>query len=596
MRALACLGASLRGALLLALAGGPLTARAAEIRLEVGGDGKALEQALQANSALIAAGEAGDPPADVLFAAALADYRRLSETLHAEARYGGVVHIRLDGREAAEIPLLSPPDSIREVVIRVDPGPLFSFGTARLAPLPEGATPPDAFRTGAPARAAAVRGAVEAGIDAWRAGGHAEARLADSSLIADHRQRQLDAMLRLAPGKRLRFGPLVVPESAVRETRVREIAGLPGGARFSPDALGRTVERLRRTGAFSSVTAEERPAADGAVPIALTLVDAKPRRIGFGAEVASSDGVSLSGFWLHRNLLGGAERLRFDAEAENLASQTSGEDGRVAARFERPATFDPDTDFFANGEATLTDEDDYISRTILFGAGLKRRVTPTLDIEYGAEFSFTHASGTFGPRDLTILGFPALLTRDRRDDPLDATEGYYLQAGAMPFLGLSDAQSGARLTLDGRAYRTLAPRLVAAARLRAGSVVGPDLDAVPPEHLFSSGGGGTVRGQPFESLDVDIGGGREIGGRSFLGLQSEMRAGVSERIGLVAFVDAAYVGPDSTFDGGGEWHSGGGIGLRYATGLGPIRLDLAGPISGGEPDGLQFYLGIGQAF
>ena len=597
MRALAYFTNWLRGAILAvaALALASVGAIAAEIRLELADGGSALERELKANSALFAADEAGDPPADVLFAAALADYRRLTDALHAEARYGGVVRIRVDGREAAEIPLLSPPESIREIVIRVEPGPPFRFGEARLAPLPQGAAPPEAFRPGEPALAGAVRAAAQAGIDAWRAAGHAEAALAETSLIADHPQRRLDAALRLAPGPTLGFGRLIVPDSAVRPERVREIAGLPEGQRFSPDALDRTVERLRRTGAFSSVTVEEQPARAGEVPIALTLVDAKPRRIGAGAEVASSDGVSLSGFWMHRNLRGGAERLRFDVEADNLASQSSGEDARIATRFERPATFGTDTTFFATGEASLTDEDDYISRTGLLSAGLQRRVTPTLEIEYGGEFSFTHASGTFGPRDMTILGLPARLTYDLRDDPLDATRGTYLKAGAMPFLGAVDAQSGARLTLDGRGYRTLAPRLVAAARVQAGSVIGPDLDAVPPEHLFTSGGAGTVRGQPFESLDVDVGG-QEIGGRSFLGLQGEMRTGVTERIGLVAFLDAAYVGPDSFYDGGGEWHSGTGIGLRYATGLGPIRFDVAGPISGGEPSGVQFYIGIGQAF
>ncbi|MBD3764471.1 MAG: BamA/TamA family outer membrane protein, partial [Rhodobacterales bacterium] len=39
-----------------------------------------------------------------------------------------------------------------------------------------------------------------------------------------------------------------------------------------------------------------------------------------------------------------------------------------------------------------------------------------------------------------------------------------------------------------------------------------------------------------------------------------------------------------------------GLGLRYATGIGPIRLDLAAPIDGTTGDGVQVYIGLGQAF
>jgi translocation and assembly module TamA len=50
------------------------------------------------------------------------------------------------------------------------------------------------------------------------------------------------------------------------------------------------------------------------------------------------------------------------------------------------------------------------------------------------------------------------------------------------------------------------------------------------------------------------------------------------------------------FAGGLEWHSGAGIGLRYDTAIGPIRLDVAVPVSGRTGDGVQLYVGIGQAF
>jgi len=83
---------------------------------------------------------------------------------------------------------------------------------------------------------------------------------------------------------------------------------------------------------------------------------------------------------------------------------------------------------------------------------------------------------------------------------------------------------------------------------------------------------------------------------SFVGLSGEIRAAVSDTIGLVGFVDAGYIGENALPDGTGGSHAGAGLGVRYDTGLGPIRLDIAVPVT--ESPGASFflYVGIGQAF
>ncbi|OYX25474.1 MAG: hypothetical protein B7Z10_06230 [Rhodobacterales bacterium 32-66-7] len=87
-----------------------------------------------------------------------------------------------------------------------------------------------------------------------------------------------------------------------------------------------------------------------------------------------------------------------------------------------------------------------------------------------------------------------------------------------------------------------------------------------------------------------------IGGRYFLGASVELRADITERIGLVGFVDAGSVGLDGFLDGFNDPHAGAGLGVRYDTGLGPLRLDVAAPVSGDTGDGVQIYIGLGQAF
>ena len=139
-----------------------------------------------------------------------------------------------------------------------------------------------------------------------------------------------------------------------------------------------------------------------------------------------------------------------------------------------------------------------------------------------------------------------------------------------------------------------------AARVQAGAIFGSDLLETPRDDLFFSGGGGTVRGQPYRSLGIAVtrGFGPQflIGGKYFLAGSLELRAKVSDKIGVVGFVDWGSIGLDSFTGATAESHAGAGLGLRYDTGLGPIRLDVAAPISGATGEGVQIYVGLGQSF
>ena len=87
--------------------------------------------------------------------------------------------------------------------------------------------------------------------------------------------------------------------------------------------------------------------------------------------------------------------------------------------------------------------------------------------------------------------------------------------------------------------------MTAALRLQLGSLVGGDLEETPPFYRFYSGGGGTVRGQDYQSLGVDLGGGDRSGGLSFAGVSAEIRGTVNDRLQLVGFYDWGYVGAES---------------------------------------------------
>ena len=542
-------------------------------------------------------------------AAARADYRRMLTGLYALGYFGGTVSITIDGQEVAGIAPLDAPAQIGAVVIAIDPGPQFTFGQVAVGPLAPDTVPPDSFQTGQVAQTDAVRAAVRAAVTGWQDLGHAKATAGAQQIVAQHATNMLDVAVQIAPGPRLTFGALTVTgNSGVRADRIIAIAGLPTGQVYSPAEVAFAEARLRRTGAFSSAALVESDTytPDLTLPFTAQVSEQKPRRLGFGAELSSLDGITLSGYWLHRNLLGGAERLRLDAAISGIGTADSGPDLTLGADFGRPATINANTDLIISAGIERLDEPDYFLWQATASVGFIKYVRDDLTYEGSLGLLTAREEIAGQTRDYTLLTLPLRATLDRRDDKFDATRGYFADAQATPFLGLSGGADGGRLYADARAYRSFGDndRFTFAARAQIGSVLGADLTHAPADFLFYAGGGSTVRGQPYQSLGVttlrntDAGPvSTQSGGASFVGAQIEGRFDVTAKIGLVGFYDVALIGADNLPQSGDDWIAGAGIGLRYDTPIGPIRLDLATPASGDDiGKSLQIYIGIGQSF
>ncbi|WP_373635001.1 autotransporter assembly complex family protein [Yoonia sp. SS1-5] len=580
-----------------AILAGSTTAISQEVRLKTDAARDALDDA----SLLRQLDDDADPQDYV--AAARADYRRLLTALYAEGFYGGTVSITVNGTEAAALSPLAAPGAINEVVITVDPGPRFRFGQTNIEPVAPATAIPDSFATGEAAEADEIRRAVSAAIGGWRDVGHAKARVTDQRVTAQHDESRLNVNVGVNPGPRLTFGNLNISGNEdVRTNRIRQIAGLPTGEVFSPEELTRAERRLRRTGTFDSVAFSE--AAEigpgDTLDINAQLVESKPRRFGFGLELSSIEGLTVSSFWLHRNLLGGAERFRVGGEVSGIGGETGGVDYALRANFTRPATFGADTDFFIRSEISRDDEPTFLLDKISIETGFSRILSDDLTVEAGVGLLRARETSEVGERGYTLLTLPLKATLDRRDEAANPSAGYYLDTTATPFVSLDGSFAGGRVFVDARAYRTFGERLTLAARAQVGSVLGADLDQAPADFLFYSGGGGTVRGQTYQSLGVDrVDGGETIrtGGLSFAGAQLEARFGLNENLSVVGFYDTGYVGETATPLEDGASHAGAGLGIRYNTGIGPIRLDIGTPASGDDAGGsVQVYIGIGQAF
>ena len=161
---------------------------AAETRIDflTPGADKELVSALRSSSLLIQASRDKTEDPQELLAAAQADYARLLGVLYSSARYGGVITIAIDGREAASIPPLAAPNSINAIVVQVDPGPTYLFSEASVAPIATLTELPEGFAPGQPAESDVIGDAAGAAVDGWRAQGHAKAQVQDQRIVARH--------------------------------------------------------------------------------------------------------------------------------------------------------------------------------------------------------------------------------------------------------------------------------------------------------------------------------------------------------------------------------------------------------------------------
>jgi translocation and assembly module TamA len=493
------------------------------------------------------------------------------------------------------------------VSLRVEPGPQYTFETVTISGLEQAGDQAEKLRSAYavkardPVSADKVIGGGVALLKELRADGFPFASVAEPEIVVDHETRTATLALAVVPGDRQKFGSIIVtgakPPFGARH--VGRIARFASGDTYSQAKVDDLKRALIATGIVSSaeVTAV-RSASPGVADISVALESAPMRTLAAEAGYGTGEGVRAEVSWTHRNLIRPEGAVTFRGVA--------GTQEQYVGAALRQSNFRR-RDQILNGRFTLqnTSRRAFDARTIELAGGIERQTNIIWQKKWtwsaGAELvatrerDFRRAAGA-GNRTFLIASLPATLGYDGSNDLLDPTRGFRLSGRIAPEISEQGGVSTyVRTQFDASAYFPATDRITLAGRVRLASIAGADIRAIAPSRRLYSGGGGSVRGYGFQRIGpLDLF--RDpTGGRSLVEFAAEARIRVGV-FGIVPFVDAGnvYLSELPGFDG---LRFGAGIGGRYHSSFGPIRIDLGTPLNrrAGDPR-LTVAVSLGQAF
>ena len=490
-----------------------------------------------------------------------------------------------------------------KVVIKVDPGPRYKLAHCKityLSPAPKLAPQTCAdigLRDGRPAQAQPIIDATQKLITGLQNHGRPAAAVKDRVAVVNHATKLMRLNFKTDPGKAATFGAVQI--DGAKNTQHHFLARIvpwKPGEEYDARKLEKYRQRLADLNLFDTLVVKPetgKMAASGETPIAVQAHERPPHSVALGVQYATDTGPGASASWEDRNLWGRAADLKLSITAGTLGQS-------LGASLTLPQT--PKTGqtlgFSLTTERATTDAYD------LNGLDALAQISTPLGGHWtgkaGLGFEAADVNQAGNSVGVLLGSLPVSVSYDSTKSLLNPQDGERLSVLAKPEFG---AAGGPRAFLvlqsEASAYRPLddKKKWVAAARLKLGTILFGNQFGIPPDQRFYAGGGGSVRGYAYQHVSPHDAHGNLIGGRSLAEASGEIRYRAFKNIGIVGFVDAGMVSTSPYFATNATPRVGAGVGVRYYTSFGPLRLDIATPLNPAHGDSpFQIYISLGQAF
>jgi translocation and assembly module TamA len=416
------------------------------------------------------------------------------------------------------------------------------------------------------------------------------------ALKLDAANNTADAFFEVSAGPKANFGEIFIKgNESIKDKAILGFVPWKKGECFHALAVNQVETDLLKTRLFATVdvTAGDTKDEQGEVPVTITVKERFSRTIKAGISYMTDQGVGTNVGWEHRNLFGGGEKL----EVLGIISEL---EYSAETNFTKPYFFRKDQSLKLGARIAHEEPDAYTSDNISVTSLVERELTDNLKIGAGVGYRLAQVDDIItGQENFGLVFLPIYGAYDNRDDILNPKKGINARIDGTPYFDTLGTDAGFfRSLASGSTYFKLPGYYepVLAVRGALGSIVGSSTGDIPADVRFYAGGGSSVRGYAYQALSPRIRD-KPIGGKSLLEVSTELRLRFTDTIGGAVFLDggSAFESEYPDFQEKLRW--GTGVGIRYYSGFGPLRLDVAVPLDrlSGESS-FQLYVSLGQAF
>jgi len=519
---------------------------------------------------------------DFLVQRAVADaVGQATEALNAYGYYAPTIATRLgDGVECwlAEVTIdTGEPVRLRTVDIRIeapaDNPQLFAPVTSGHLLLPD-----------APLSYAEYDGLKRQLRDIASSRGYAEAAFTESRIDVYPEEGVADLYLHFEPGPRYALGEVTVNQTGLTPEFVDSFHELEPGIPFDNRLLTTTFIDLNNSGYFSSidVRALEADPVARTIPVSIDLLPSPRRVVSYGFGYSTDTGPRFRFARTIRRFNENGHQLMLDAMLSPVVSE-------FTSIYRMPVE-NPRFDWLNfNLGAKREETDTSLARSI--EAGVRRVVTRTNDWSRTTYLSYIvedfEVASQAGRPHLLIPGVG--WTRIRGDDAIRPSRGSKLafELRAADEQLLSDT-SFVQVTAQMKWVRSVTGRGRVLLRGGAGYTVDDVFADLPPSIRFFAGGDYSIRGFDFESLGPVDENGEVIGGNRLIELSAEYEHDIRDKWSIAVFADGGNAFDETGFD----MRTAAGIGTRWRSPVGPVRIDIAWPVNDPE-HGPRFHISLG---
>ncbi len=508
--------------------------------------------------------------------------------------------LKANGFLSAKIRLKTQFEQVRaKVIFEVQLGPKFTFDSVQIVGTSDSQEILDelekiGIKKGQPFNAECLEDGNHVITSLLKNKGYPLSKIIQRTLLADRKHANIDVTFSIFTGPKCTFGPVYYSgNTSIQPSYFSPICPWKEGELFSEKLVEEMQKRLEKSGLFKSVSVKEGFVTDTKIPIEIYVEESPRRTIGAGLCYTTTYGPGIGAQWRHRNYFGNGERIEFRADLWRQNRYAS-----LSYTIPNFKEYQQNLIYLAeyNFQTTIS----YQSSSVAMSALMENRLAHNVDFIRGGQIERLKSHGFDGNHLFRLGKIPFQIKWTSANSLLDPTHGAQINCKVTPTFQVADKPYPYLIHLtSGTLYRSyLNNALTLAAKAQVGNIFGESEHVIPLPDRFFGGSDSSLRGYKTYSVAPLTKHGIPMGGRSILTGTLEARIRTTTPLGWVLFYDVGNVYHFWFPTLGTPLLHSTGIGVRYNTPIGPMRLDVAFPLNRRHSiDPLfQIYFSIGQAF